>query len=278
MTGSPAVSKKKRIFGQGHKKIWGRYSKIDGPVSYLCKYNLRIMSSNTSSAPGIQMNASASSKPAPKSVAKKAAAPAPVVASTSAPAVEAPKKSAKKAAAAAAAPATVVVSSTPVEAAAVAAPVLPTTTLDEDLKAVTGNLNTLRETVSAMLAQVKKLDKRVHREIKDARKRKRRVKTEDGVDAPPRKPSIFEIPTKVTDELCKFLGKSNGTLMSRSEVTKGVNNYVKEKGLKNKHDIKPDAALKKLLAIGEGEPLTYFNLQKYLNRHYVKAEKPVASA
>jgi chromatin remodeling complex protein RSC6 len=222
------------------------------------------------------MNASASSKPAPKSVAKKAAAPAPVVASV--PAVEAPKKSAKKAAAAAAAPATVVVSSTPVEAAAVAAPVLPTTTLDEDLKAVTGNLNTLRETVSAMLAQVKKLDKRVHREIKDARKRKRRVKTEDGVDAPPRKPSIFEIPTKVTDELCKFLGKSNGTLMSRSEVTKGVNNYVKEKGLKNKHDIKPDAALKKLLAIGDNEPLTYFNLQKYLNRHYVKAEKPVASA
>ena len=225
------------------------------------------------------MNASASSKPAPKSVAKKVAAPAavsvPVV--TSVPAVEAPKKSAKKAAAAAAAPATVVVSSTPVEAAAVAAPVLPTTTLDEDLKAVTGNLNTLRETVSAMLAQVKKLDKRVHREIKDARKRKRRVKTEDGVDAPPRKPSIFEIPVKVTDELCKFLCKSNGTLMSRSEVTKGVNNYVKEKGLKNKHDIKPDAALKKLLAIGDNEPLTYFNLQKYLNRHYIKAEKPVAA-
>ena len=151
-------------------------------------------------------------------------------------------------------------------------------TLDEDLKAVTGNLNTLRETVSAMLSQVKKLEKRVHREIKDARKRKRRSKVEEGADAPPRKPSIFEIPTKVTDELCKFLGKSNGTLMSRSEVTKAVNNYVKEKGLKNKHDIKPDAALKKLLSIGEGEPLTYFNLQKYLNRHYIKAEKPVVAA
>jgi upstream activation factor subunit UAF30 len=128
-----------------------------------------------------------------------------------------------------------------------------------------------------MLSQVKKLEKRVHREIKDARKRKRRSKVEEGPDAKPRVPSIFERPTKVTDELCLFLGKPTATLMSRSEVTKAVNNYVKEKGLKNKHDIKPDAALKKLLAIGEGEPLTYFNLQKYLNRHYVKAA-PVATA
>jgi len=174
----------------------------------------------------------------------------------------------------------VVVSSTPVEAAAVAAPAGPTTTLDEDLKAVTANLTTLRETAAAMLAQVKKLEKRVHREIKDARKRKRRAPPAEGADAKPRQPSIFERPTKVTDELCLFLGKPKDTLMSRSEVTKAVNNYVKEKGLKNKHDIKPDAPLKKLLAIGEGEPLTYFNLQRYLNRHYVKAVPvaPVATA
>lgn len=221
------------------------------------------------------MSSAASSKTAAKKVAKKetvavAAVAAPVAA---APAAAESKKVSKKAGGAA----PVVVASTPVEAAAVAAPVVPATTLDEDIKAVTGNLNTLKETVSSMLAQVKKLEKRVHRELKDARKRKRRAKVEEGADAKPRTPSIFERPTQVTDELCKFLGKANGTLMSRSEVTKAVNNYVKEKGLKNKHDIKPDAALKKLLAIGEGEPLTYFNLQRYLNRHYVKAA-PVASA
>jgi hypothetical protein len=238
------------------------------------------MSSQTSSVTGIQMNSTAS-KSAPKAVAKKAAAPvaAPVVvaAPVAVAVAEAPKKTSKKAAAAAA-PATVVVSSTPVEAAAVAAPALPATTLDEDIKAVTGNLNTLRETVSAMLGQVKKLEKRMHREIKDARKRKRRVKVEEGADAKPRTPSIFERPTKVTDELCVFLGKPKGTLMSRSEVTKAVNNYVKENNLKNKHDIKPDAPLKKLLAIGDGEPLTYFNLQRYLNRHYVKAVVPAPTA
>ena len=264
------------------------------------------MSSASSSTPGI-MNASASSasKPVAKKVAKKEAAPevpasaasaasATPAAAPAAPAAEAKKgrkPAAEKAAVAAsatasapvaaAASAPVVVSSTPVEQAAVAAaPAAPATTLDEDIKAVTGNLNTLRETVSAMLAQVKKLEKRVHREIKDARKRKRRTVTVEGEGEKKREPSVFERPTQVTDELNKFLGRPLGTLLSRSEVTKSVNNYVKEKNLKNKHDIKPDAALKKLLAIGDGEPLTYFNLQRYLNRHYVKATPaaPVATA
>ena len=168
-----------------------------------------------------------------------------------------------------------VVSSTPVETVtAVAAPV---TSLDDDLKAVSGNLNSLRETASTLLSQLKKLEKRVHREMKDARKRRRRVKLdENGVEVK-RAPSIFERPTQVTAELLTFLGRPAATLMSRSEVTKAVNEYVKANGLKNKHDIKPDGPLRKLLAIGEAEPLTYFNLQRYLNRHYIKAVPAVAA-
>ena len=220
------------------------------------------------------MNASTAPKVA-KKVAKKEvaaeAAPAPVVA---APAPAAPAKKAAKATkteAAAPAPAPVVVA--PVSApAAEAAPVAaPATTLDEDIKTVTGNLTSMRETVAALLGQIKRLEKRVHREIKDARKRKRKAKVDENGNEVKRAPSIFERPTKISDELCHFLGKSKGSEMSRSEVTKAVNNYVKEKGLKNKHDIKPDAALKKLLGVPEGEQLTYFNLQRYLNKHYLKA-------
>jgi upstream activation factor subunit UAF30 len=224
------------------------------------------------------MSAAAPKSAAAKKVAKKDAVAEVVVVAAPAP-VEAKKAVKAKAAPAAAAAAPVVVASTPVEAAAVAAaPATPLTTLDEDISAVTKNLTTLKDTVASMLSQVKKLEKRVHREIKDARKRKRRTPATEGADAKPRAPSIFERPTQVTDELCKFLGKANGTLMSRSEVTKAVNNYVKEKGLKNKHDIKPDAALKKLLTISDADKLTYFNLQRYLNRHYIKAEKPAATA
>ena len=206
-----------------------------------------------------------------------AAAPAPVAAA--APVAE--KKTKKVVAAAAPAAAPVVaapVVAAPVAAATEVAAEVPATSLDDDLKVVLGRLTGLREVVSTMITEVKKLEKRVHREIKDARKRRRRVKAEGEEGAKPRGPSIFEIPTKVTEELCVFLGKPKGTLISRSNVTREINNYVKEKNLKNKHDIKPDAALKKLLRLTDADNLTYFNLQRYLNTHYIKEPKVVATA
>jgi hypothetical protein len=239
---------------------------------------------NSSTGTSMMNSATASSAAKPKRVAKKTdeavvAAPAPVVAAPApaAPATEV-KKTARKAAAAPAAAATPAVApAVPVAAAPVAAeaPAAPATTLDEDLKSVLTTLTSLRETVSSMITEVKRLDKRVHREIKDARRRKRRVRAE-GEEGAKRGPSIFEIPTKVTDELCRFLGKPTGTLISRSNVTKELNNYVKTHNLKVKHDIKPDGPLRKLLQVPETEQLTYFNLQKYLNKHYIKEAKPVA--
>jgi chromatin remodeling complex protein RSC6 len=225
---------------------------------------------------------SASKSAAPAKVAKKEKAAAPAAA-PAAPVAEAkPAKKSAKAAAAPAAAAPTVVSSTPVEqVAAPAAAAGPATTLEADLKSVAARLNSARELLAALVSDVKKLDKRVHKEIKDARKRRRRsapVEGVEGAEVKPRALSIFERPVQVTAELCKFLVKPVGTLMSRSEVTKGVNNYVKEKNLKNKHDITPDASLKALLAIPDGDSLTYFNLQRYLNRHYVKAVAPSATA
>ena len=214
---------------------------------------------------------------APAAAPVVAAAPAPVAAA--APVAEKKVRATKAAAAPAAAP---VVAAAPVAAPVAAATEVaaeaPATSLDDDLKVVLGRLTGLREVVSTMITEVKKLEKRVHREIKDARKRRRRVKAEGEEGAKPRGPSIFEIPTKVTDELCVFLGKPKGTLISRSNVTREINNYVKEKNLKNKHDIKPDAALKKLLRLTDADNLTYFNLQRYLNTHYVKEPKVVATA
>lgn len=237
---------------------------------------------NSSTGTGI-MNSAASSSAAPakKRVAKKtedapAAAPAPVAPVVAAPAATETKKATKKVAAAATPAPVAPVVAAPAPVADAAAPETPATTLDEDMKTVLGRLSTLRETVSTMITEVKKLEKRVHREIKDARKRRRRVKAE-GEEGAKRGPSIFEIPTKVTDELCTFLGKPKGTLISRSNVTREINEYVKKHQLKNKHDIKPDAALKKLLRLSDSDHLTYFNLQRYLNAHYVKEAKPTTA-
>lgn len=234
------------------------------------------------------MNTAApATKPAAKRVAKKteetaapvAAVPAPVAAP--APAAEVKKvtkKAAAKTEAAAPAPAVAApVVAAPVAATETPAAEAPQQTVGDEIRGMITQLNSLREVISTLHSQLKKLDKRVHREIKDARKRKRRARTEgaDGEQKPARL-SIFEIPTRLSDDLCAFLGKPKGSEMSRSNVTKAVTTYIKEKGLKNKHDIQPDAALRKLLAVPTGESLTYFNLQKYLNKHYVKVEKPVA--
>jgi len=212
---------------------------------------------------------------AKKTVSKKVeevAAPAPVAAPAAAPAAK--KPAAKKAAVEAAAPAPVAVTAAPVAvtAAPVEAAEAATASVQDDVKAMLTQANTVRETVGALVAELKRLEKRVARLQKEADKRRRRSKKPvEGEEVKPRKPSIFELPTPLSNELCGFLGRANGSLESRSNVTKAITTYVKAHELKEKHTIKPDAKLKALLGVKDGEVLTYFNLQRYLNRHYLKA-------
>jgi chromatin remodeling complex protein RSC6 len=233
------------------------------------------------------MNAStpAASK---KTVSKKTApAAAPVVAApVAAPVVEAAAPAKKAAAKKAAAPATAapvvaapVVAATTVEATAVEGADAAVSSVQDDVKAMLTQANTVRETVGALVAELKRVEKRVARLQKEADKRKRRQKKPvEGEAVVPRKPSIFELPTPLSNELCSFLGRPSGSKESRSNITKAITTYVKEKNLKEKHTIKPDTKLKALLGVAEGDVLTYFNLQRYLNRHYLKVEKPTATA
>jgi len=238
---------------------------------------------NSSSASGIMSSASSATK-ATKVVSKKAAAPASgvaPVASVVVTAPAAPAKAAKKVAGVATVPASVVVA--PVVAPVVAAPVdtteAPVVSVQDDVKAMLTQANTVRETVGALVAELKRLEKRVARLQKEADKRRRRSKKPvEGEEVKPRKPSIFEIPTPLSNELCSFLARPNGSLESRSNVTKAVTAYVKTHDLKDKHTIKPDSKLKSLLSVKDDEVLTYFNLQKYLNRHYLKATAATATA
>ena len=237
---------------------------------------------NSSTASGIMSSsAPVASKAAKKVVSKKVeeiAAPAPAAA-VAAPAVAAPV--AKKAPAAKKAAAPEVAPAAPVAAPVVAAPVdtteAPVVSVQDDVKAMLTQANTVRETVGALVAELKRLEKRVARLQKEADKRRRRSKKPvEGEEVKPRKPSIFEIPTPLSNDLCGFLGVSNGSKESRSNVTKAITTYVKAHNLKNKHTIAPDAKLKSLLGVAEGEVLTYFNLQRYLNRHYLKLPSPTA--
>ena len=80
--------------------------------------------------------------------------------------------------------------------------------------------------------------------------------------------SGFAKPTKISSELCKFMGKEEGTEIARTDVTKYIIAYIKENKLGQSKNIKPDEKLQKLLGIKE--EITYFNIQKYMNKHLIK--------
>jgi len=117
-------------------------------------------------------------------------------------------------------------------------------------------------------------------EIKLLRKDLRKVKSliEDplGEKAKARSTSNgFNKPLDISEELRKFLKLAAGEQISRSQVTKKVNEYVTEKGLKQGQNINMDAALKAILDPPADVQVTFLNIQKYINKHYIKAEKPV---
>lgn len=231
-----------------------------------------------------------SSKTAPvkKTAAPKTAAPKKeeVAAPVAAPAPATSARS-KASASAAASPAPVVAA--PVAAPVVAAAPASAAAAEEEVNLVAEyaafitKVKDLRGLAAALEADAKKLEKRLGRELKRAgRRRRTRAPALDEAGNPlPKKPSVFTKPQKVTDDLCVFLGKAKATEMSRSDVTRGVMDYVKKHGLNAKQKINPDAALRKLLSsketqVTEETSVTILNLQKFLKHHYVKAPLPVA--
>jgi chromatin remodeling complex protein RSC6 len=140
-------------------------------------------------------------------------------------------------------------------------------------------LQALSALISTLKGEYKVLEKAYHRELKAAQKGSFRRKRNVGGN---RQPSGFVKPTRISDELAVFLGKEKGTEMARTAVSSEINKYIKKHSLQDKANgrmINPDAPLSKLLGVKKDEELTYFNLQKFLKYHFVKATPaPSASA
>lgn len=84
--------------------------------------------------------------------------------------------------------------------------------------------------------------------------------------------SGFMKPVKISRDMQKFTGLKDDQLVSRVDVTKSICQYVKTNNLQNQADRRqftPDEKLGKLL--GTHEPLTYYNLQKHIQHHFIKA-------
>lgn len=127
-------------------------------------------------------------------------------------------------------------------------------------------LSVFRNQINLLQQQLRNLEKSVKKEVKCLKKAAVKNKNKGN-----RKPSGFANPTKVSKELCEFMNKKEGSEIARTEVTKAIISYIKNNNLQNKTNkkiISPDEKLKFLLGIKEEEELTYFNLQKYMNKHF----------
>lgn len=221
------------------------------------------------------------------------AAPAPVVAKT-------PKVKAAKTAAPATAPvveAAPVAAKTPkaktpkvkaepvvaVETPAVeSAPVVADVAADSqqvssDFSTFAAKLQQVSALLSALRTEFRTLEKRASRELKTATKAGAKRKRKTGN----RSPSGFVKPTLISSELASFLGKTQGTEMARTEVTREINAYIRANSLQDKTNgrkINADAKLSSLLKLKADEELTYFNLQRYMSPHFQKTAAAEVSA
>lgn len=135
-------------------------------------------------------------------------------------------------------------------------------------------LSTFRQSITALQSQIRNLEKSIRKDMKSLRREATKHRSKGN-----RKPSGFAKPSHVTPELCKFMGKDEGTEIARTEVTQYLIQYIKNNDLQfseNKKIILPDANLKTLLDVKDNEEVTYFNLQRLMNKHFVKKDKTVA--
>jgi upstream activation factor subunit UAF30 len=147
--------------------------------------------------------------------------------------------------------------------------------LEDQFESIVSSLATFKMQLSTIQTQIRGVEKTVKKEIKNLRKESLKNKTSGK-----KKLSGFATPTKITNELCEFMNKEKGTEIARTDVTKTLIEYIKKNKLENSENsqiINPDEKLKDLLGIDEKEKLTYFTLQKHMNKHFIKQIKSLES-
>ena len=261
------LQKKKLRRREGRAQIERTAEKLDPARLVIRRYRyLRKMSSSNTSAPST-MNTT-TKKVTKKAAAPEVAAPAPVAAAP-APATKTTKA---KTVAASPAPAAPVAVAVPTPAADAASATSADASLADEVKTLRDQLTSVRDAASAALAALKRVEKRASADVKEAKKSKRKPRVDENGE---RKPSNFEIPVAISDELSSFLGGPKNNKMARKDVTTSLNKYINAHNLRNKHTITPDAPLRKLLKLADGESTDIFKLQKLLKPHY---PKPAAKA
>jgi upstream activation factor subunit UAF30 len=138
-------------------------------------------------------------------------------------------------------------------------------------------LNQLGSLIASLKSEFKTMERQWSKDIKAAEKASSKKKRKSGNRAP----SGFVKPTKISDELAKFLDKPVGSEMARTDVTKQLNTYIRANSLQDKENgrkINPDSKLQTLLKLKKGDELTYFNLQRFMSPHFPKSVAALAAS
>jgi chromatin remodeling complex protein RSC6 len=140
----------------------------------------------------------------------------------------------------------------------------------------------LIEKIASLATHIKTIQSSVKMLVKEFDKQKKIVdKVQKKKEKAKKSPSGFAKPCKISDELCDFIGVAKGTELSRTDITRHINSYVKEHNLnnpQNRREFFPDKKLKSILNVKDGEKVTYFVLQRLIAHHFPPSMNKLAAA
>jgi len=159
------------------------------------------------------------------------------------------------------------------------------TSMKQRFEALIKSKQNLMNDLKREIQELRKMQRDHEHAVRDASKRSKKKKVIRD-DSNPRKPSGFASPVVVSDQLYSFLeqfGVKNTDPVARTDVTRYITSYIKDKDLQNpehRREIIPDDALRTLFGPAmepkdpndSNSPLvyTYLKLQKYLSSHFPK--------
>jgi chromatin remodeling complex protein RSC6 len=159
----------------------------------------------------------------------------------------------------------------------------PVVSVESQIKDLMAVVDAQSTTLKLLKTSLKTLLVSYHKEVKENKNKKKRVKKSDK----PHTPHGFTKPVPISADLAEFLGLEKDALIARPQVTSAISKYVKAHNLadpSNGSIFKVDKVLGKLLGKPRfivkkkaelGNIFAYTNLQSYLAPHFFKAEKTV---
>ena len=137
-----------------------------------------------------------------------------------------------------------------------------------EFKQLSDMIYQMKNSITILQNQVKLMEKEKNKKIKRLEKELQKRKERRS-----REPSGFAKPTKISNKLCEFLNKPPGSEVARTEVTQHLISYIKKHNLQNENNksfINPDEKLSELLSVNSNDNITYFNIQGFMNQHFIK--------